>query len=199
MKVVGLTGGLASGKSVVTAIFRELGAATLDADQVAHDLLHPGRSGHREVVRRFGPEILTAEGAIDRGVLGRLVFQDPQARRDLEAIVHPLVYQEIAAWIAAEQNKNTPLAIIEIPLLFESVSPVGFHHTICVTATRRAQIDRAKERSGYDETTIAGILAAQMPPAEQARRADFTIDNSGDLAATRRQVAALYEKLVRPS
>lgn len=196
MKIVGLTGGLASGKSVVTGMFRELGAATLDADKVTHAILLPGQRGYQQVARKFGLGVLDTDGKIDRGVLGRLVFQNPQARRDLEAIVHPLVYQEIARWLVAEQKKNSSLAIVEIPLLFESDAPIGLHFTICVIAPRRAQIERARQRSGYAETTIDGILDAQMDPEERARRADFVIDNGGDLTATHRQVEELYRHLV---
>ncbi len=196
MKIVALTGGIACGKSVVADMLRELGAKTIDSDQVARDTVAPGTEGHGLVVDRFGREVLDPSGAIDRGRLGQIVFSDPAARRNLEEIVHPRVYQALAEWIV--ENRTTALLILEIPLLFEVDSPEIYHATIAVVAPREVQIERLNRRSGYDEATVVGILAAQIDPYEKAKLADYEIDNGGDLAATRRQVEKIFALLTAP-
>jgi len=195
MKVVGLTGGIGCGKSAVAAMFRELGAATIDADQVAREVVEPGTPGYAEAVARFGPAAVGPDGALNRGALGELVFRDPAARRDLEAIVHPRVYLAIGEHIAEEMQRGTKLAIVEIPLLFETQAPLAFAATICVTASLATQKARVKNRSGYADDVVAGILAAQMDPVKKAAMATYVVDNDGDLDATRRQVEELHRKL----
>jgi len=197
MKVIGLTGGIGCGKTLVGQYFRELGAVVLDADQAARDVVAPASDGLHLVVERFGAEVLSADGSLDRDKLARLVFAEPQARRDLEAIVHPLVY--IALRDRAEQLRaqGAPLVVLEIPLLFESPAPFELDATVCVVASRATQWRRIRARSGYDDETIQGILDAQMDPHEKARRADFVIDNDGPPEETQSQVLDLYRSLVR--
>lgn len=195
MKIVALTGGIACGKSVVAVMLRELGAATLDTDRLSREVVAPGTPGLAVVAARFGASVLGPDSSLDRDALARLVFADPQARLDLEAIVHPLVFQAMADWIAAQSMAEAPLAVLEIPLLFEVDVPRIYDVGVAVVASRATQIARLKARSDYDDATVAGILGAQLSPAEKASRADFVIDNDGDLDATRRQVAALFEKL----
>lgn len=199
MKIVGLTGGLACGKSAIAAMFRDLGAATLDTDQASRRVVEPGTPGLQTLVKRFGTGILAADGRLDRDRLGKVVFGDRQARLDLEAIVHPLVYQAVGEWLAEESDRQTPVAILEIPLLFEVAVPFQFDAVICVRASRLTQIARVKKRSGYDDATIDGILAAQMAVEKKAALADFVIDNEGDLATSRRQVADVYRRLTAGS
>jgi dephospho-CoA kinase len=196
MKIVGLTGNLGSGKSTVAAMFRELGAATLDADQLARAAIAPSAPGFAAVVQRFGEGVLAADGTIDRAALADQVFRDPQARLDLEAIVHPHVFAAIGEAIQHHAATRTPLLVIEIPLLFEVEMPPIFDATVCVTAPREAMIARVASRSGYDRAVAEAILAAQMPPDEKARRADHVIENGGDLAATRRQVTEIFHRLI---
>jgi dephospho-CoA kinase len=195
MIVAALTGGIGCGKSAVAAIFRSLGAATVDADQIARDVVAPGTPGLAAAIARFGAPVLAADGSLDRAALGALVFRDPQARRDLEAIIHPHVYQAIGEWIAAQQTCGAPLLIVEVPLLFESEAPPIFAATICVTAAPAVQVARVKVRSGYSDEVVQGILAAQMDPVAKAARADYVIDNGGAMAETRRQVEELFRRL----
>lgn len=197
MKVLGLTGGIGSGKSVVAAMFRDLGAVVLDADQVARDVVSPGTTGLQELVERFGTEILGPDGGIDRAMLGKKVFADPQARADLEAIVHPRVYFTICDWVDQVRMEGAPLAVIEIPLLFETQAHFPIDATICVLAGRAEQIERAKKRSNYDDQTLQGILDAQMDPADKSKLADHVIDNNGTLEETRRQVMRLFANLTK--
>jgi dephospho-CoA kinase len=195
MKTVGLTGGIGSGKTLVGRFFRELGAAVIDADQIARDVVAPGADGLRAVVARFGREVLAPDGSLDRDKLAGVVFADPQARRDLEAIVHPLVYFSLRDQSEQHRREGAPLVVLEIPLLFESPSPFAVDATICVIASRETQWRRIRARSGYDDEVIRGILDAQMDPAEKARRADYVIRNDGSPEETRRQVVELYQTL----
>jgi dephospho-CoA kinase len=197
MKVIGLTGGIGCGKTLVGQYFRELGAVVLDADQAGRDVVAPETDGLRMVVERFGREVLSADGSLDRDKLARLVFADPQARRDLEAIVHPLVYLALRHRAEQFRLQGAPLVVLEIPLLFESPAPFELDATVCVVASRPTQWRRIKARSDYDDETIRGILDAQMDPHEKARRADFVIDNDGPPEETRHQVIGLYRSLVR--
>ncbi len=195
MRIVGLTGGIGSGKSLVGQFFRDFGAAVFDADQAARDAVAPGSAGLQAIVARFGAEVLRPDGTLDRDRLGKLVFADPQARRDLEAIVHPAVYFRLRELAEKQVARGTPLVVLEIPLLFESPSPFVLEATVCVTASREIRWRRIKERSGYDDDTIRGILDAQMDQEEKARRADFVIQNDGSPEETRRQVEVLYQLL----
>jgi len=196
MKTAGLTGGLACGKSVVAKLFRDLGAATLDTDQVSRQVVAPGTPGLAALADRFGAGILTADGRLDRDRLGKIVFGDTPARLALEAVVHPLVYRAVGEWLAEQVAGKTAVAILEIPLLFEVEVPFHFDAIICVRASRPTQVARVKARSGYDDATIDGILTAQMAVEEKAARADFVIDNEGDLTETRRQVEDVYQRLL---
>jgi dephospho-CoA kinase len=195
MKAVGLTGGIGSGKSVVAAMLRDLGAATIDTDAVARKVVAPGSAGLAEIVARFGRDVLAADGSLDRDKLGKMVFGDPQARGDLEAITHPRIWQAVGERIQRETAKGTALLVVEVPLLFETNAQSMFAAVICVTASRANRIVRIKARSGYDEARIAGILDAQIDPAKQASMADFVIDNDGDLNETRRQVESVFRAL----
>jgi dephospho-CoA kinase len=197
MNVVALTGGIASGKTVVARLFREHGAATVDADQLARSVVQLGTEGYDLVVKRFGEKALTRSGEIDREQLGKIVFAKESARRDLEAIVHPRVFAAMIEWIEKRRAEKQPMCVLEIPLLFEVETPPIFGATICVLTSRDVQIERLKGRSEYDDRVIAGILDAQMDPEEKARRADYVIDNNGDLDATGAQVAAVFAALTQ--
>jgi len=195
MKIVGLTGGIGSGKSTVAAFFRKLGAATIDTDQVSRDIVAVGSEGLAEILHRFGQDVLQSDGSLDREALRRVVFQDENARLDLEAITHPRIFMVVGQWAQKQIEAGCPLAIIEIPLLFEVPTPFDFDATICVTSTREQQIQRTVDRSAYDKKTLTGILDVQMSTEEKAGRADFTIDNSGSLDDTLRQVKEVFARL----
>ena len=194
---VGLTGGLASGKSTVAGFFRELGAFHLDADRLAHELIAPGGSAEREVVSRFGGGILGTDGAVDRKALGAIVFSDPQALADLNAIVHPKVRKEIAQRIADQESGASPaeVALVDAALLVESGIQRDLDALIVVACPEPVQIARAVARGGLTEAEARARIAAQAPLAQKVAAADYVIDNDGFLDETRRQVRSLWDEL----
>ena len=194
---VGLTGGLASGKSTVAAIFRRLGALHLDADAIAHELIAPGGRAEDEVIARFGPTILGPDGGIDRGSLGAIVFSDPKALADLEAIVHPKVREEIARRLAREAASASPapVAILDVPLLVETRMHEDLDAVVVVTCPPETQVARAVSR-GMPEAEARRRIAAQAPLAVKVAAADVIIDNGGTPEATEAQVRAAWAKLV---
>jgi dephospho-CoA kinase len=189
---VALTGGLASGKSHCLAAFARLGAAVIDADALAHDVVAPGTPGLAAVLRRFGPDILGSNGALDRDSLGRLVFADAGARRDLENIIHPLVYQRLADWF---ERSDAVVGIAEIPLLYETGHSPDFDFVVVAACSRSEQKRRAMARTGLTETEVEQRLAAQMPLEEKVRRADYVVDTSGTPADTDQQVSTVWRSL----
>lgn len=193
MYLIGLTGGIASGKSTVARRFAEHGAHVLDADQLARDAVAAGSPGLAQVVAEFGPQLLLADGSLDRPALGRLVFGDEAARLRLEAIVHPevqrLYQQRIDAIVAAEPNA---VVVYDIPLLVESASEHPYDLVVTVQATPEQQLERMLNERGYDLETAQQRLAAQATDAERAARADVVIDTSGSLAHTMAQVDDLW-------
>jgi dephospho-CoA kinase len=187
--VVGLTGGIGSGKSAVADLFAALGVPVVDADAVAHDLSRPGRPGHEAVLAAFGPGVLAPDGTLDRAALRREVFADPAARARLEAVLHPLIRSEarrsIATWAA-------PWGLVVVPLLFERGGFGGVvGRTIVVDCPEDEQLRRVVARSGLTEAEVRAIMATQLPRAERLARADDVIDNGGPRAALAAQVAAL--------
>jgi dephospho-CoA kinase len=201
---VALTGGIATGKSVCLAHFASLGAATLDADQVARDVVAPGTPVLEAVVARFGRGILRPDGSLDRAALGRIVFADDAARRDLEAIVHPAVYARVNAWFdalareGASRPGEAPLVgMAGIPLLYETGRDRDFDRVVVATCPPAQQVTRLMTRDGLDEATARRRIATQMPTEEKARRADYVIDTSGALADTRAGVERVWARLLR--
>ena len=194
----GLTGGLASGKSTVAAFFRELGAFHVDADRIVHELLAPGGAAETEVVARFGRGIVGAGGVIDRKALGTIVFADPRARAELNAIVHPKVRAEIARRLAAHASGPAvaPVAIVDAALLVESGIPLDLDALVVVACDEATQLARAVGR-GLTEEDARARIAAQAPIEAKIATADFVIDNDGSLDETRRRVGAVWEELLR--
>jgi dephospho-CoA kinase len=194
---VGLTGGLASGKSTVAALFCELGAFHIDADRIAHELTAPGGAAYADVVARFGHGIVRADGAIDRPALGAIVFADPRALADLNAIVHPKVRSEIARRIAehAAAAGAAPVALVDAALLVESGIRHDLDALIVVALDPETQVARAVARGGLTESDARARIASQAPLADKLAAADFIIDNAGPVDETRRQVRAVWEKL----
>ncbi len=193
---VGLTGGIASGKTTVAEFFRELGAFVVDADRIAHLLMEPDGPAYRSVVDRFGRGILDSGGSIRRSVLGRLVFSDREAREALNAIVHPLVEQEIDARIARHAEAGgSPVAIVDAALLVES----GFHREmdrlVVVRCSRSLQIHRLGAR-GITETEAISRIEAQAPLEDKVALADYIVDTEGTLKETRQQTEKVYAMLV---
>jgi dephospho-CoA kinase len=185
---IGLTGGIASGKSTVAALFAELGVPIIDTDAIAHELTAPGSPVLPEIERLFGPGLLTDTGALDRQKLRGLVFSDADKRRQLESLLHPLIRREALA--RAEQS-DAPYVLLAVPLLFESGFNRLVDRSLVVDCPETAQIERLKRRDGSDETEARNILAAQMQREQRLAAADDVIDNSSDQASLRGQVAAL--------
>ena len=194
---VALTGGIGTGKSVVLARFAELGAAVVDADTLAREALRAGSPGCAAVRQRFGDEVLEPDGEVNRPRLGALVFADDRARRDLEAIVHPAVYQAIGSWMRAREREGARVAIAEIPLLFETSHEGEFSCVIVTACEEGEQVRRAMARPRSSEAEVRRRMAAQWPTAEKARRADYVISTDGSIAETRRQTESVWEALNR--
>lgn len=194
---VGLTGGVASGKSTVSAILRELGAVVIDSDLLAREVVAKGTPGLAAVVAEFGPGLLTPGGALDRPAMGRLVFGEPGAdatdRRRLEAIVHPLVFERIRQLEAGAPDDA--LVVHDIPLLAESGRADTFDAVIVVDVPEELQIERMVEQRGWTEPDARARIAAQAPPAQRRALATYLIDNTGSLKALRGRVTEVFEQL----
>jgi len=204
---VALTGGIASGKSHCLRVFAALGVPTIDADVVARAVVEPGTAGLAAIAARFGAAVLDEHGRLDRAALGRVVFDDPAQRRALEAIVHPAVYQAITDWFAAqkwgraafyENRKMRPdpiFAIADIPLLFETGHEQDFDQVVVAACRDDQQLARLMARDGLDEADARQRLAAQLPLADKAARADYVIDTSGTVEDTDAQVTRVWRAL----
>ncbi len=185
---VALTGGIATGKSYVLARFQRLGVPCLDSDALAHGVTSSGTEATTQIASRFGVDVLAADGSVDRAKLGPIVFADPAARQDLEAIVHPAVYRAIAAGLRGfELIGGAPYVVVDIPLLFETGHAKEFDRVVVTTCTPETQIARLIER-GLSDEAARQRLAAQWPTAEKASRAHFVITTDGTFADTDRQI-----------
>jgi dephospho-CoA kinase len=191
---IALTGGLASGKSVCLAAFSRLGAPVIDADTLARAAVEPGTPGLALVVRRFGTGVLAPDGRVNREALGRLVFSDADARRDLEAIVHPEVYAGIRRWF--DDLSGSPAGVAEVPLLYETDHAGDFDRVVVAACSREEQKRRAMTRDGLSEPEVERRLGAQWPIDEKRRRADAVVDTGGTLAETEQQVRDVWAKYV---
>ena len=194
MKLVGLTGGVGSGKSTVAAMLRELGATVVDADEAAHAVYEPGTQGFAAVVREFG-EKFVSDGRIDRKRLGELVFKDAYARQRLNVIVHPLVREWMAARTAEAAERGAGVVVQDVPLLFENGLERLFPVVVLVWVPREVQIDRLVSGRGFSRERASEVIAAQMPIDEKRARAQHVIDNSGATELTLAQVQRLWEEL----
>ena len=190
--VVGLTGGIGSGKSAAAAEFERLGATVVDADAIAHELTQPGGEAVASVAKLFGPESIAPSGAIDRDWVRARVFADPQARQALEALLHPMIREESRRRIA---DARGPYVVQVVPLLVESGDYRSrVDRVLVVDAPEEVQIERVRRRSGLSESEVRAILAAQAPRAERLAAAHDVIDNRGTIEALRQQVAALHRR-----
>ena len=194
MLKVALTGGAATGKSYVLDQFRRAGVPTLVADDLAHGVTAAGTEATAAIASRFGGDVIGADGAVDRAALGAIVFADDAARRDLEAIVHPAVYRSIQAGMRAFEKAGDALAVIEIPLLYESGHARDFDRVIVTACSEDIQLRRLASR-GLTEARARQILAAQMPTVEKAARADYVIRTDGDKSGTDAQVRDILSRL----
>ena len=189
-----LTGGIATGKSFTLARFAELGAAVIDADSLARQAVAPGTEGLARVIARFGPSVMLADGTLDRSALAKLVFADRAARADLEAIIHPEVYRHVGEW-TANLPPGTPVAIADIPLLYETGHQHHFDAVIVTACEPAEQLRRVMERDGLGEADARARLAAQWPIDEKVRRADYVVRTDGTHQETIEQVKRIYQAL----
>ena len=194
MTRAGLTGGIATGKTHVVGRLRAAGLPVVDADVLAREAVSPGSPGLAAVVARFGGEMLTAAGELDRARLGLLVFGDEAARRDLENIVHPYVRRGIAAFFD-QLPPGTPLAVADIPLLFETHQERRFDKVIVVACAPNTQLARVMARDRLSRDEAEQRIAAQLPIEEKVRRADYVIRTDGTFAETDLQIANLLDAL----
>jgi dephospho-CoA kinase len=191
---IALTGGIATGKSYVLEQFRKRGIPSLDADALAHGVEAAGTEATTAITARFGSDVLGADGSVDRAKLGPIVFADPAARKDLEAIVHPAVYRAIAAGLRGfELVGGYPFAIVDVPLLYETGAETNFDRVVVTACSPELQLARLRER-GMSETSARQRLAAQWPTDEKIARADFVIRTDGPYEETDRQVADLVQR-----
>jgi dephospho-CoA kinase len=193
-KRVALTGGIATGKSRCLSVLRALGVPTIDADQLARDVVAPGTSGLHAIVDRFGGAVLAPDGTLNREALGALVFVDTLARHDLEAIVHPRVYAAITQWFA---QLDASAGVADIPLLYETGREGDFDIVIVAACTPEQQIERLMSRSGLSADAARQRIAAQLPLADKVARADYVIDTSGTLEQTDANTRAVWERVSR--
>ncbi len=196
-RVVGLTGGLATGASTVVRMFAELGALVIDADEIVHELEEPGTDVTRAIAERFGPEALDAYGRVNRSWLGPRVFDDPEALGDLSAIVHPQVMAESRRRMEKVRARYPDrLIVYNAPLLIERGAYKRFRTVIVVYVDDATQLERLMLRDGLSRPQALRRLAAQMAPSVKRQYADIVIDNRGSLEETRAQVEACYRKLI---
>jgi dephospho-CoA kinase len=196
MRVIGLTGGIASGKSTAARTLAELGAKIVDADQVARDIVAPGQPALAEIVRAFGREVLLPDGTLDRKRVGALVFADAEKRRTLNAITHPRIGMETQARLGRLREEGVPVAIYEAALLVENAVHKALDGLIVVACDEATQLRRLTERDGLTEEEARARIAAQAPVAEKIAAATWVVDTSGPLAETRKQLARVWEEIL---
>lgn len=190
--VVGLTGGIGSGKSTVADIFSELGAGVVDTDRIAHELTGPGGAALDAIALRFGKRFLAPNGGMNRELMRSLVFSDPDAKTDLEAFLHPLIRAESARRVVASA---APYVLLVVPLLFETGrDPERFQRVLVVDCDEQTQLERVVTRSGLHPDQVHAIMANQVPRAKRVAGADDLIRNEGDIAGLRAQILPLHRK-----
>jgi dephospho-CoA kinase len=198
MLKVGLTGGIATGKSYVVSVLRELGAEVIDADTVAHQAIEPGRPAYHDIVNEFGRAVLNEDGTINRAALGGIVFADQTKRERLNAIVHPRVFEAQAEWFAAVAARNPQaVAVFDAALMIETGSYKRFDKVVVIYCEPQLQIERLMARNNLSREQAEARINAQMPSVEKLKYADFTINTSFGFEDTRRQTETLYAELKR--
>ena len=194
VKLIGLTGGIAAGKSAVASLLRERGIPVLDADALSREIMQPGQPSHADVAREW-PMVIGGDGAIDRKALGRIVFADPAARARLEAISHPRIRSRVAEEAHRLEQQGHALVFLEAALLVETGYYRHLDGLVVVTAPNAIQRARLLAREGCTSDEADSRIAAQLPSAAKIAVANHLIDNGGDLAATARQVDAIVRQL----
>ena len=195
MKIIGLTGSIASGKSTIAQMFREIGLPVHDADKTVHQLMNASGKAVPLVLAAFGQNMSTRDGGIDRLALGRKVFSDPEARALLEAILHPLVYQERDKFLAVLRRARKPLAVLDVPLLLETGGNVWCDYVVSVWAPQRLLRQRAMQRAHMTDEKFTAILSTQMPQSEKIRLSDLVLPTGLGRAESRRRLKKWIKKI----
>lgn len=196
MLKVGLTGGIATGKSFVLSVLRELGCEAMDADQTAREVVEPGQPAFDEIVAHFGQEVVGKDGKLNRAKLGAIIFNHPAEREKLNSIVHPKVFEAQARWMAEiERRKPQAIIVIDAALMIETGSYRRFDKVVVVHCEPDIQLQRLMERNNLTKEEAMARISSQMPSAEKLKFADFAINTSLGFDDTRRQIESLYEQL----
>ncbi|XP_060064620.1 dephospho-CoA kinase domain-containing protein-like [Ylistrum balloti] len=198
MFLVGLTGGIASGKSTVSKLLSELGCNVIDADKLAREVVAPGAPAWKKIRQHFGDKVLLENGELNREKLGEIIFADPQERRILNSLTHPEIHKIMLWRIFKLFIRGHCFAILDIPLLYETGKILPYMtYTIVVNCSKDQQLERLMERNKLTEEEARGRMEAQMPLAQKVKAATYVIDNSGSLISTEKQVRDLHGKLQR--
>jgi len=195
LQVVGLTGGIGSGKSTVARLFGDLGVHWVDADDVAREVVEPGTPALARIAEHFGGGILTAEGALDRGQLRSIVFQEPEERVWLESLLHPIIREELIRRLHPD-DYQLPYVLLVSPLLLETDQHELVDRVVVIEVPRDVQIERTMARDTNSRDQVERIIAAQMPREQRAERADVIIDNNRPVDEVERQVRELHEQFM---
>ena len=193
MKVIGLTGGIGSGKSTVSQFLRELGAVLIDADQVGHEAYQPNTETWREVVAAFGEQVLTPDGEIDRKKLGGIVFSSPESLARLNLIMHPRMYEMMKAQIEEYRQRGVDVVVLEAAILLEAGWTPLVDEVWVTVAPESTVVERTRERTGLPEEQILARIRSQMSSEERAKRADVVINNDGTQDELKAKVKELWE------
>lgn len=199
MQTIGITGGIASGKSSVLELFSRWGALVIDSDAVSRRCSRPGTDGYREIVEAFGPGVLAADGQIERAALAAEVAADAQKKQRLERILHPRIMAHILAELEKARRSGAPIVFVEVPLLFEAGLERSFDRTVSVIAPPALQLERLARRPGMSEAQARLWLANQWPQEKKAELADFVLRNEGTMEELHEKAKALYQELLRES
>jgi dephospho-CoA kinase len=197
MHRIGLTGGIACGKTTVCRFFQQLGAAIISADEVAHQIILPGEEAYSKIIEAFGRAILNEDGTVNRAALGAQVFQSPDLRGKLNEITHPIIIRRTSEMMdVLEKETRPPMAIVDAALMVESGSYKRFEKLVVVWCEDQIQMQRLRHRPGLSEEATRQRIAAQMPVAEKRKFADFEINTSGAFQETAAQVKEVFERIV---
>lgn len=195
MYVIGLTGGIASGKSTVARLLGELGAPVVDADALAREAVRQGEPAWQAIVGRYGARVLLPGGALDRAKVGEIIFGDPAEKAWLDAAMHPILRARAAAALEAMRGRGARAAVLDVPLLYEAGWQTLADEVWVVYVDRETQLQRLMRRNRLKRAQALARVASQMDLAEKARRADFVVDNNGDFAAAKTQVERRWREL----
>ena len=192
---LGLTGGIATGKTTISNYLKSIDIPVLDADEYARKVVEPGTPGLAEITNTFGEQVLRADGSLNRKLLGQIVFNDSSSRQTLNDITHPRIQQMMADELHRLAEQQIPLVILDIPLLLENQNVAGADAVMVVTIPESLQLTRLMQRNNLTEKEAQSRISAKMPLVEKEKLADFVIDNSGTISSTQKQVEKVIQKI----